>query len=174
MDLALGQTVVAHEHVFRIDLGEQRARDLGLRLDEAGIQAEGRDHPKARDFEAAACLAIGAIEQRPRGGGRRLRKEGHQRDRVRARGSQPPEPLGDRGLAVAHRDLDAEALVEALAHLSGQPLGAHQQGGASLRPDLRVGRRRAPRPHPEDHAVKQRRAQRSRQIDHARVAEELA
>ncbi len=172
--LALGEAVEAEQGVVGAEGVERRLRHLGPRLDEARVVVEGAQRLERRDVPDPARLRVGLRERRAGGRGRVLREESEHEHPLDVRGRQARETLADRGPPVAHRELDPVAVPQRLRDRVAQGAAVHEQGRALGRPDAAVRRRGAPRAEGQDHEVQERPAGRRRDVDHARVGEELA
>ena len=113
------------------------------------------------------------------GGGapRVLRVHRHHQDAGAAARAHGVQGVADRGRAVAHRVVDVEPVVAVLGEVAGEQLGlahrVHQQRRALVGPDAGVLLRRGLGPGGEDDAVEDRPPHQARDLDHARVGEEL-
>jgi hypothetical protein len=138
---------------------------------EVAHEADGRDVPQPRER--------GAQGVHRRAGGARgvLRVERQHEDAVAALRAQLRDARGDGGIAVPARPRDREGGLDALAEVAAQQLHLavemHAQGRALLRPHRGVLGRALRRAGKEDDPAQDRPPGEARDLDHARVPEEL-
>ena len=121
---------------------------------------------------AADPLSDRVVDRRHRRG-RVLRVGGQDRHAAHSLGVQAVQDRADRGLAVAHRDLDAHAR-QALAEEAGLLAGVVHEGRALLQPDAAVLAGDLARTHAQNDALEDRLPQERAHLDDAAVGEELA
>jgi hypothetical protein len=118
------------------------------------------------------------VQRAGAGRGGELRIKRHDEDAARAGGGQRVELFRDRGIAVAHRVVDrhvaAPLLAEQALEQLGLAFGVRLERRAFRRPDGGVFLGGLLRPRVEDDAVEDEPPDRARNLDHARVPEELA
>jgi hypothetical protein len=172
-DLVLGQAVEAEEHVVGRKLGEGRSRSRGPGLRELGLSVEGAEDRDGQRVVGAAEQAHDLGRRRGRDRGGVLRKQREHDQPVDPRPFESPECRGDRGAAVAHRELHPVALAQSPRDALAQGQGMDHQGRSIGRPDRAIGSRRLARSGRQDHEIEQQPAQRRRQGQHPRVAQEF-
>src|SRR5215471_6713848 len=173
-DGVLRQPVKADEQLVRPAracpvLAHQRRE----RLDVPGMIVKLLDRPDLRNVARAAQEFGGVVEgasSRARGV---LRIQGKEEHPVVPVLGQARERRGDRRVAVAHREFDSRPRAEPLAQQLRLPLRMHPQRGALGRPDARVLAGRLPWSRSENEAVEKREPDGPRDLDYARVREEL-
>jgi hypothetical protein len=172
-DLALGQSVIGEQHVVGAERGERGRGDVAPGADEARVVVEGFEREDLPDSRGRGLRE--QRRERGRGGRRRILRKQRQRDDVaHAALLEPAQRVAERGSAVSHPERHAEVRTEARFERGAQRLAVHEQRRSRLAPHLRVGRGGAARARRQDPALDEQRARQRRQVDHARVAQELA
>ena len=163
LGLAIGRPVLAHA--------------LHQGVDVAGVVVEVA-HEAHLGLVAPLRQAAADLVDHGGGGARGiLRVHRHHQDAGAAARAHRVQGIADRGRAVAHRVVDVEPVVAVLGEVAGEQLGlayrVHQQRRALVGPDAGVFLRRGLGPGVEDDAVEDRPPYQARDLDHARVGEEL-
>ena len=179
VDGALRQPVEAHHQRLRPAVRAPVVADqVAERADVGGVVVEVPHHTQLRLVAPAGQRRRHAVDHRSRRAPRVLGIERQHEQALAARTLHPVERRRDRRFAVAHRELDHEGRAQTLAEQALEQLrlalGVEEQRRAVRGPDRRVARGRPLRTGGEHEAVEDRVPDRARELDYARVGQELA
>ena len=177
MQAAFGHTVETHHQPIGPTVGHPVVGDAAREgVDVARIIVVAVDETQFGQRSHPLRPGRDSVDHARGGRARVLRVQRQDQDARHTLCLQGIEFRGDRRVAVAHRIAHRHA-VPALAQVAGQQLGLlvgpHPQRRAAGHPDAGVLLGRLGRPHAQDDAMQDRHPQRPRNLDDARVAEEL-
>lgn len=177
LDVARGNAVEAQQqHLAAALVLPVRLDAPRERLDIAGVVVELVDEAELGHAALRAAPVVDGIDHARGGGGRVLRVALQHEHALDAFGLQRIEPRADRGIGIAHRIAHRHAVAAPAQHVAQAlrlPFAPDLERRALGQPDARVLGGRLRGPHAQDDAVQDRQPEQARDLDHARIAEEV-
>jgi hypothetical protein len=158
---------------LEVERSEPALEVRGERGDIGRVVVIRRQGPHRRLPAQAAKVGEGLVVRRRRRRRAILRVERRDQDALAALGLERVDLLGDGRAAVAHRMVDDHIVAPGAGERSRLAGGDRGERRALVGPHLAVGVGRFPRPGAKDQAAKDRLPDQLRDLDHARIGQEL-